>query len=168
MEISDAAAFVGYWTKIRLRTRRVVDCIPDERYDWRHREGAWTFADLIRHLAAIERWMFAENARRRPSRYPGHRADLAEGPAAVRGYMDRMHSEAVEIFGSLTAEDLLARCATPGGVDLPVWKWLRAMVEHEVHHRGQIYLMLGMLGVAAPPLYGLTEEEVEARSRAAP
>ena len=38
------------------------------------------------------------------------------------------------------------------------------MVEHEAHHRGQVYLMLGLLGVPAPPLYGLTEPEVKARS----
>jgi len=40
-----------------------------------------------------------------------------------------------------------------------------AMVEHEIHHRGQIYLMLGMLEVDTPPLYGLTAEEVRERSR---
>jgi hypothetical protein len=33
-----------------------------------------------------------------------------------------------------------------------------------VHHRGQIYLMLGMLGIETPPLFGLTSEEVRARS----
>jgi len=38
------------------------------------------------------------------------------------------------------------------------------MVEHEAHHRGQIYLMLNMLEVPTPPLYGLTSEEVRARS----
>jgi uncharacterized damage-inducible protein DinB len=38
------------------------------------------------------------------------------------------------------------------------------MIEHEVHHRGQIYLILGMLGVETPPIYGLTSEEVRARS----
>jgi uncharacterized damage-inducible protein DinB len=53
---------------------------------------------------------------------------------------------------------------TPAGTPITVWKWLRAMVEHEAHHRGQIYLMLGMLGVETPPLYGLTSEEVRARS----
>jgi uncharacterized damage-inducible protein DinB len=47
---------------------------------------------------------------------------------------------------------------------MTVWKWLRAMVEHEVHHRGEIYLMLGHLGVETPPLYGLTSEEVRERS----
>jgi len=48
------------------------------------------------------------------------------------------------------------------------WKWIRAMIEHEGHHRGQLYLLLGMLGVKTPPLYGLTEEEVRARSSAVP
>ena len=38
------------------------------------------------------------------------------------------------------------------------------MFEHEAHHRGQIYLMLAMRGVKTPPLYGLTSEEVIARS----
>ena len=40
------------------------------------------------------------------------------------------------------------------------------MVEHEIHHRGQIYLYLAVLGVPTPPLYGLTEEQVLARSEA--
>ena len=168
MSTSDSTAFVAYWKKIRVRTRRVIDCIPDDRYDWTHTDGAWTFADLIRHLAAIERFMFAENARCRPSRYPGHRGELATEavtePAQVRAYLDRLHAESVAIFAALSPEDLAAKCATPGGVRITVWKWLRAMVEHEVHHRGQIYLMLGMLGVETPPLYGLTEEEVESRS----
>jgi uncharacterized damage-inducible protein DinB len=47
---------------------------------------------------------------------------------------------------------------------MPVWKWLRAMVEHEVHHRGQLYLMLGMIGARTPPPFGLTSEEVRSRS----
>lgn len=164
MEISEVGGFLDYWEKIRARTKRVIDCIPRDRFDWTHREGGWTFADLIRHLGAIERWMFAENAKCRPSRYPGCGPELAEGPDEVIAYLDEMHAEAVEIFASLTPEELALKCETPGGIRITVWKWLRAMVEHEVHHRGQIYLMLGMLGVETPPLYGLTAEEVRERS----
>ena len=51
-----------------------------------------------------------------------------------------------------------------GGAQLQVRKWLRSMVEHEAHHRGQLYLYLGMLDIPAPPLYGLTSEEVRERS----
>jgi uncharacterized damage-inducible protein DinB len=39
------------------------------------------------------------------------------------------------------------------------------MVEHEVHHRSQIYVYLGMLGIQTPPIYGLTSEEVRERSK---
>lgn len=38
------------------------------------------------------------------------------------------------------------------------------MVEHEIHHQGQIYLYLSMLGVATPRLYGLTSVQVRERS----
>jgi len=44
-----------------------------------------------------------------------------------------------------------------------VWKWLRLMLEHEVHHRAQLYEILGGFGVDTPPLCGLTEPEVRAR-----
>jgi len=126
--------------------------------------GGWM---LVRHLGAIERWMFAENAAGRPSRYPGHGRELADGPEQVRAYIERMHAEAMTIFGALGPDDLLRPCTTPGGV-LSTWKWLRAMVEHEVHHRGQIYLMLNQLGVQTPPLYGLTSEQVRERSEPLP
>src|SRR5688500_12160738 len=108
--------------------------------------------------------MFAENVAGRPSRYPGHAAELASGHDGVIAYLDRMHGEAVAIFASLSDAALQQRCTTPSGIALPTWKWLRAMVEHEVDHRGQMYLMLGMLDVSTPPLYGMTSEEVRSRS----
>ena len=164
MEITSVDTFLTYYEGIRERTRRVVDRIPDDRIEWRHAPGRFGFGDLVRHLAALERWMFAENACGRPSRYPGHGRELADGADAVRRYFEEMHAQALEIFRSLTDADLTRRCTTPGGASLPVWKWLRAMVEHEVHHRGQLYLMLGMIGVETPPIFGLTSEEVHARS----
>lgn len=164
MEIHSSEAFVSYLESIRGRTNRVAACIPEEQIEWTHREGAFTLGDLVRHLAAIERFMFAENVAGRPSIYPGHGRELANGKEAVLAYLARMHAESLEIFRALTPDALMGRCTTPAGTSIPVWKWLRSMIEHEVHHRGQIYLMLGMLRVPTPPLYGLTEEKVRALS----
>lgn len=161
----DIQAFLAYFEGIRRRTLRVADCVPPGEVEWRVHPGAFSFGDLLRHLGSIERHMFAENARRRPSRYPGHGPELAAGFDGVREYLDRMHAESVAIFSQLSRADLEAKCETPAGVPITVWKWLRAMVEHEIHHRGQIYLALGALGVATPPLYGLTSEQVRDRSR---
>ncbi len=69
-------------------------------------------------------------------------------------------NKSIEIFSRLSPEDLERKCKTPGGIEITTWKWLRAMVEHEVHHRGQLYIYLGIIGVSTPPIYGLTSEEV--------
>ena len=164
MEIRSVNQFLEYWTSLRRRTRRVVECIPPERLEWSYRAGAFTLGDLVRHLATIERFMYAETVAGRPSRYPGCGRELADGYEAVLAYFDRLDDEAKTIIGSLTDADLTRKCQTPAGVAITTWKWLRAMAEHEAHHRGQIYLMLGMLEVPTPPLYGLTSEEVRARS----
>jgi uncharacterized damage-inducible protein DinB len=89
---------------------------------------------------------------------------LADGYDAVLAYLDRLHQEANSIFSRLSDADLQGKCQTPAGIAITTWKWLRAMCEHEAHHRGQIYLMLGILEVPTPPLFGLTSEEVRARS----
>ena len=64
----------------------------------------------------------------------------------------------------MSPDDLNRKCATPDGASITTWKWMRSMIEHEIHHRGQIYLYLSMLGVPTPPLYGLTSEQVRERS----
>ncbi|MGE0440449.1 MAG: DinB family protein [Gemmatimonadales bacterium] len=164
MIVVQASDFVDYWRGVRRRTRRLLPLVPAGRLEWQPGPGRWSFGDLFRHLAAIERWMYAENVAGRPSRYPGHDAALAGTAAEVGEYLDRMHLEACAIFAGLSSEQLAAKSVTPAGTPITTSKWLRAMVEHEAHHRGQIHLMLGLLGVAAPQIFGLTEEEVRARS----
>jgi uncharacterized damage-inducible protein DinB len=165
VEISDIDTFLSYLESVRGRTRSVADSIPGDRVEWSAGEGRFTPGDLIRHIASAERWMWAENVKGRPSRYPGHGTDLASGKEGVLSYMDRLHVDAVAIMRSLPTERLEEPCTTVGGIEMRVWKWLRLMVEHEIHHRGQLYEMLGRMGVETPPLYGLTEPQVKQRSQ---
>lgn len=164
METGRARELCEYFEKVRARTRRVADGIPPDRLEWTWAPGKFTLGDILRHLASIERDMYAENAQGRPSRYAGHGRELADGPEAVRAYVERCHAEAMAIFRGLSDEDLERDCETPAGAKLRVGKWLRLMIEHEIHHRGQLYMALGILGVPTPPIYGLTSEEVRARS----
>lgn len=100
----------------------------------------------------------------RPTAYPGHGRHLADGMDALLAYHDRCHNEAMTLFRSLTADQWIAKSVTPAETSIATWKWARAMVEHEAHHRGQMYFMLGLLQVDTPPLFELTEPEVVARS----
>ncbi|HSA56515.1 MAG TPA: DinB family protein [Gemmatimonadaceae bacterium] len=157
--------FLAYWPSVRARTTRLIPLIPADRVEWTPAPGRWTLGDTLRHLAGIERWMYAETVHGRPMRYPGHGPELADGLDAITAYHTRCHEDAMAEFRALTPEQWTGKTMTAGGVAITTWKWLRAMIEHEAHHRGQMYLMLGLLGVATPPLYGLTEEEVARRAR---
>lgn len=108
--------------------------------------------------------MYVENAFGRTSQYPGHYQSLASGYDNVLSYAKNLHRETLEMLSNLSDEDLQKKNQTPAGTPITVWKWLRTMAEHEARHRGQLFLMLREIDVEAPPLFGLTSEEVQARS----
>jgi uncharacterized damage-inducible protein DinB len=164
MEIRTIDSFLQYFKNVRERTMRVARCIPPDKVDWGYAPGKFTLGDLLRHIAVAERFMWAETLQGHTSRYATHGKELADGYDDVMAFMERKHAESMEIFAKLSDEELQSKCKTPDGAEITKWKWLRLMVEHEIHHRGQIYLCLGMLGVPTPPLYGLTSEQVRARS----
>jgi uncharacterized damage-inducible protein DinB len=166
MEIRSIRPFLRYFLNMRERTMRVAQCVPADKIDWSYAAGKFTLGDLLRHIAVTERFMFAENIQGQISRYTKHGKELADGKDDVLAFMERLHAESMEIFSRLTDSDLQKKCQNPGGMEITVWKWLRSMAEHEIHHRGQLYLYLGLLGVPTPPLYGLRSEEVRGRSKA--
>lgn len=164
MEINDINIFLNYYANIKKRTKRIFEFIPPEKIEWTYQSGKFTIGDIIRHLATIERYMFAENVQLKPSLYKGCGVNYANGYENVTNFYNQLHKESLEIFSKLEQKDLSKKCTSPAGIEITIWKWLRAMVEHEIHHRGQIYIYLGMLNISTPPLYGLTSEEVIAYS----
>ncbi|TRX62583.1 DinB family protein [Fulvivirga sp. M361] len=165
MEITDIDSFLNYYARIKERTSRLFECIPAEKMEWTPKKGKFTIGDIIRHLALTERFMYAENVQLKPSLYTGCGEDFAKGSKDIIGLYSALHIETIEILAQLEKEDLNKKCETPGGYKITVWKLLRAMVEHEIHHRGVLYTYLAMLGVSTPPIFGLTSEEVIQKSK---
>ncbi|MBZ5569551.1 MAG: DinB family protein [Acidobacteriia bacterium] len=161
MEIPNIESFLPYYKSVRERTMRLARVIPADKLDWTYAPGKFTLGDLLRHIAAIERYLWAELVQGKPSRYHGCGRELADGYDNVLAFVERLHAESVEIYSRLTPDDLKKKSATPDGSPISTWKILRLMVEHEIHHRGEIYVYLGMLGVPTPPLYGMTSEQVK-------
>src|SRR5208337_636669 len=162
MEILTIAPFLDYFEKVRSRTMRLVACIPYEQLEWQCAEGKFTPGDLARHIAAVERYVFAESVAGGRNRYFGCGRELADGHDQVVRFMERMHAESMNIFSRLGDDGLQKKCVSADGTPMSTWKLLRVMLEHEIHHRGELYAYLGLLGVTVPPLYGLTSEQLQA------
>ena len=168
MEITTVSSFLNYYRKVKGRTQRLFPYIPPEKIEWTYRKGKFTIGDILRHLANIDRYMYGENVKGKPSLYKGCGIEYAEGYEAVIQYYKDKQEEVTVIFASLEDEDLMKKSTTPAGIQITTWKWLRAMIEHEIHHRGQLYTYLGLLEIDPPPLYGLTSEQVAAYSGSSP
>ena len=104
-DFATIGGFLDYWERIRGRTMRVARVIPPEHIEWAPARDRFTLGDLLRHLATIERYMYAENIRLSASTYPGHGRDLADGFEAVIRYMERLHAESVAIFSTAWRSD---------------------------------------------------------------
>ncbi len=160
----EPSAFGIWWSKVHKRTRAVVTLIPGDHLGWSASPDGFSIGGLVRHLATCERYLFVETALTNRSTYSGHGAKLAHGKKAIIALYDRLHQESVACLEPLTTTRFQERCTTPAGAEVRIGVWLQLMLEHEIHHRGQLYLMLRMLDIDTPPLYGLTEEQVQERA----
>lgn len=168
MEIKDVRSFLKYYKKLRERTNKLIAVIPEDYMDWAYRPGKFTIADQIRHIAAIERYMYAETVQGKPCKYSGCGKELADGYRNVLHFFNEKHSESMEIFSRLNEGDLQQKCLTPDNASISIWKWLRTMTEHEIHHRAQLYIYLNVLGVETPPMFGLGSEDIIKRTNKIP
>jgi len=160
--ITDIHSFLSYYSKVKARTARLIAVVQPQHMSYSYAQDKFTVADIIRHMAAVERYMFAETALGRANRYSGCGPELADGYDAVLAHFHAMHQETHSILSELSDNDLNRKCITPAGTPVSLWRWLMAMTEHEIHHRGQLYLYLNMLQVITPPMFGLTSEELAA------
>jgi uncharacterized damage-inducible protein DinB len=83
--------------------------------------------------------------------------------AELLAVFDRNVAAGREAMGSLTDSQLAGDVAVMPGVRKPMWEVLRGrgMMNHLIHHRGQLSVYLRLLGVTVPGMYGASADEKE-------
>ncbi len=166
MEITTIESFLEFYERTREGTLRILKVVPPDKMDWAYLPGKFTIGDLVRHIAAIERNLFAEVALGNKINYLGCGKELADGYENVMRYFNEMHAQSVEIFGKLSEADLSKTIVTASGKPTTLRNFLRALIIHESHHRGALCIYLNMLGVQTPPIYGVSSEDIIQLSKA--
>ncbi len=147
-------------------TRRLLDVVPEADLTWAPGGKTRTAAQLVSHLADIPAWTCGI------MNEDGY--DLAAAPDAVtvtsvaRG-LERFDTGAAAgrraLAGRLDAELVAAwtlRRRSRVLFSLPRIAMLQVLVlNHLVHHRGQLSVYLRLLGVGVPPIYGPTADTRE-------
>jgi uncharacterized damage-inducible protein DinB len=161
--LQSASDFIRYFESIRRRTLNYVRVLPAERLDWAPKEGEFTCADILRHIAASEK-MFVRVVTEGRWHYGGHAAQEGQSLDDLIALLERTHAEAMETLGQLPDHALNTPRNGPGGQPLKAWRWLMVMAEHEIHHRSQLAVYLSLMGVQPPHIFGLGVEDLIAIS----
>ncbi|HXW06200.1 MAG TPA: DinB family protein [Vicinamibacterales bacterium] len=148
-------------------TRRLLDRVPEAEFGWKPHERSMTLGQLAGHLASIPMWCSAtlrdtsvdlaamgDAARPKP---PTSRAAL------LRDYDAQVAAARALLAKSLDPELLVPWTLRSGDqvfFTMPRISAIRSFVmNHMIHHRGQLSVYLRLKDVPVPPIYGPTADE---------
>lgn len=147
-------------------TRRVLDRVPDAQFPWSPHPTSVTLGRLAEHLAELPQWasitMTQSSLEMTTPRPDGYQSPATRN--AVLAMMDANIAKArVDLVGKTDAEFMAPWTLRAGGKEvftMPKAAVMRNFVlNHIVHHRGQMTVYLRMLGVAIPSIYGPSGDE---------
>ena len=145
-------------------TRRILDCIPEDKFGWKPHDKSMTFGQLASHLAEALTWInptldmpeFVMD----PEQYkPYQAADKAELLAAF----DKNLAQAVAALKAASDETMIGTwrmvCAGEPKFEMPRVAVIRMMImNHAIHHRAQLGVYLRLNDVPVPKTYGPTAD----------
>jgi uncharacterized damage-inducible protein DinB len=148
-------------------TRRLLDRVPEADFAWKPHERSMSLGQLSGHLANIPTWcgLVLENTvfdldslgRDLRSKEPPSRAGL------LQEFDAKVAAARANLAQRTDAELLSPWTLESGGREiftLPRISALRSFVmNHSIHHRGQLSVYLRLRNVPLPPIYGPTADE---------
>ncbi|HNV04182.1 MAG TPA: DinB family protein [Vicinamibacterales bacterium] len=146
-------------------TRKVLERVDEARLGWQPHERSMSLGRLAKHVAEVPRW-----ARTILDDAEFDLADEADGPAASESLSDLLTAFDGLVLGvrarlaaKTDAELATAWTLKRNGQDLfsmprsAAWRTL--IMNHLIHHRGQLSVYLRLTGSKVPSIYGPSADE---------
>ena len=150
-------------------TRKTLERVPDDKFDWTPHKKSMTMGGLATHLANIPTW--AVHALEKDS------IDLApEGEAPPRVEPARSRQEVLERFDQAVASARAAINEASNEKLMESWSLLSSgktimtlprvgvlrgfVMNHNIHHRAQLGVYLRLNDIPVPSVYGPSADEV--------
>ena len=139
----------GNWQATRLGLYQALDKLTDDQLKFVPRTGLWSLGETARHIAEAEADWIGIIVPHEIDTWPKYPAGQYTTVAAIKQLLEEVHQRTLAYLNGKTEADLDRVIDQPWGtitVGCVVWH----VLEHEIHHRGEIYLMLGLQGMEAP------------------
>lgn len=142
-------AFFSNWDRVHAQSTRVMRVAPADKFSWRPVDGSMTLGELMCHLPGAEAYLVGFMT---GSKIDVNLEGLQTADEVVEAF-ERVHEAAKSAVAQLTSEQLEEEVSL-GFKTMTKRTLLYGMLEHEIHHRGQLYTYIRIAGVVPPPLFG--------------
>jgi uncharacterized damage-inducible protein DinB len=149
-------------------TRKVLERVPDDRWNWKPHEKSGTMGWLAGHVGTVPEWItMTINTREldyAPVNGPSYQPPKIENRAQLLAAFDKGSAEARAALAGVSDEEIVKGWKLLAGgqeiFTLPRVACIRSMcMNHLIHHRAQLTVYFRLLGVPVPGLYGPSADE---------
>ena len=149
--------FLSHWEGESKCTASLLEQLTDEMLDRSVGDGHRTLARMAWHLPITMPEMLGQTGLTIEG--PGQDAPVPASASEIKSAYARTAASVAEQVKAEWTDELLLKEDNLYGEVCPRGKTLYALVLHEVHHRGQISVLLRQAGAKVPGIYGPSKEE---------
>ncbi|MCL7973263.1 MAG: DinB family protein [marine benthic group bacterium] len=169
--MSISAAMLPEFDHEMANTRKTLERVPDAAFAWKPHEKSSSMQDLASHLANLPAWTAVTIQQDGIDMAPPDGSEPPRQPAATST------AEALETFDRNVAEAREVLAGASDAVMMETWSLLNGgetvfsmpkvavmrsfILNHMIHHRGQLTVYLRMHDVPLPAIYGPSADEQE-------
>ncbi len=160
--MSFAESFLKEFDSEMAATRRMLERVPAPRLDWKPHAKSKSLGELATHVAELPRW----GLRIRGDSFVvgSEKAPPMRTPAEFLARFDQNVSESREAVAAMSDADLEGEFSVlrQGQVFFALKKGFllrRVLLNHLIHHRGQLSVYLRLNDVPLPAVYGPTADK---------
>lgn len=148
-------------------TKSVIEAIPLDQGGYRPDEISKSALELAWHIAATEMRFLDALPAGEFDFSPRPRPDSVKNSNDLAGWYTDNFERRFEKLTKLSKDQLVRVVDFRGMFQLPAVMYLNFVLNHSIHHRGQLSMYLRPMGAKVPAIYGESYDSAEARRAAA-
>jgi uncharacterized damage-inducible protein DinB len=137
----------SHWNQIRTDLIGTINSFADDELGLIPFDNSWPIGQMMLHIADAEDGWLRFVVTKEITTWPvGYTLSNFPNKASIIQILGEVHSRTQQFIAGLSLSDLSQSIHAPWGAEFSLIWILWHMIEHEIHHRGELSLLLGYFG----------------------